>query len=136
MIKNCIFSQRRSQKKIVLISEIVFKLWIIEIFILASEVKFNLGGQSSFLSKVAYLTKGYCRKNLILISEIASELWMFEIFNLTSEVKFDLGGQSSWWSKVAYLDYELTCNFIYLKHFYFGVLIKVYTYNTKIKYIT
>ena len=71
-----------------------------EIFNLASEVKFDLGGQSSFGSKVVYLTKGLCRKEIVLISIIFSELWPFEIFNLASEVKFDLGGQSSFGSKL------------------------------------
>ena len=72
---------------------------MIEIFHLASVVKFDLGGQRSFGKKVAYLTKGFCRKEIVLISIIVSELWAFEIFNLASEVKFDLGGQSSFWSK-------------------------------------
>ena len=74
---------------------------IFEIFNLAFEVKFDLGGQSPFWSKISYLTKGLCRKEIVLISIIVFELWPFEIFNLASEVKFDLGGQSSFWSKVA-----------------------------------
>ena len=90
-----------------MISIIVSKLWPFEIFNLASEVKFDLGGQSSFKSKVAYLTKGLCRKEIVLISIIVSELWPLEIFNLASEVKFDLGGQSLFWSKDAPLIKEL-----------------------------
>ena len=41
--------------EIVLISIIVSELLPFEIFNLASEVKFDLGGQSSFWSKVVYL---------------------------------------------------------------------------------
>ena len=78
-------------------------------FILASEVKFDLGSQSSFRSKVLYLTKGLFREEIVLISIIFSELWPFEIFNLASEVKFDLGGQSSFRSKVVYLAILLPC---------------------------
>ena len=69
---------------------------------MASAVKFDLRGQSTFWSKIAYLTKGLCRKEIVLISIKVSELWPFEIFYLASEVKFDLGGQSSSKSKVAY----------------------------------
>ena len=50
-----------------------------EIFNLASEVKFDLGGQSSFGSKVVYLTKGLYTKEIVLISIKVSELWTFEI---------------------------------------------------------
>ena len=88
---------------------IAYELWEFEIFNLTSEVKFDLGGQSSFWSKVAHLTKEFCSKNFVLISMIAYELWEVEIFNLASEVKFDLGGQSSFWSKVAHFTSKLTC---------------------------
>ena len=82
----------------------VSKLWMFEIFNLASEVKFDLGGQSSFGPKVAYLTKGLCRKEIVLISIIVSELGSFEMFNLASEIKFDLGGQSSFTKKSCVFD--------------------------------
>ena len=82
---------------------------MIEIFHLASVVKFDLGGQRSFGKKVAYLTKGLCRKEIVSISIIVFKLWPFEIFNLASEVKFDLGGQSSFRSKVVYLAILLPC---------------------------
>ena len=35
---------------------------------LAYEVKFDLGGQSSFWSKVEYLTKGLCRKEIVYLA--------------------------------------------------------------------
>ena len=76
---------------------IASELCIFRISNLASEVKFDHVSQSSFWSKVAYLTKGLCRKEIVLISIIVSELWPFEIFNLT------LGGQSTFRSKKAYL---------------------------------
>ena len=60
---------------------------MIEIFHLASVVKFDLGGQRSFGKKVAYLTKGLYIKEIVLISIIVSELRTFEIFNLTLEVE-------------------------------------------------
>ena len=88
---------------------------------LASEVKFDNVGQSSFGSKVAYLTKGLCRKEIFLISIIFSKLWPFEIFNLASEVKFDLGGQSSFGSKVAYLTKELCRKEIVILSFQFDL---------------
>ena len=93
----------------VLISITACELWSFEIFNLAFEVKFDHVGQSSFGSKVAYLTKGLCRKEIVLISIIVSELWPFEIFNLASEVKYGLGGQSSFRSKVVYLAILLPC---------------------------
>ena len=77
------------------------KSWTFEIFNLVSEVKFDLGGQSSFWSKVAYLTKELCRTEIVLICIIVSKLWSFEIFNLTSEVKLELGGLSTFRSKIA-----------------------------------
>ena len=76
-------------------SHIALEILALEIFNLTSEVKFDLGDQSSFWSKVASLVEGFYRKILIWISIIALELWAFEIIHLTSEVKFDLGGQSS-----------------------------------------
>ena len=47
-----------------------------EIFNLASEVKFDLGGQSSFAKKVAYLTKGLCRKEIVKI-HVVKKMWAF-----------------------------------------------------------
>ena len=74
-------------KEIVLISNIASKLWTFEIFSLASEVKFDLGGQKSSRQKIVYLTKELCIKEIVLISNIISKLWTFEIFSLASEVK-------------------------------------------------
>ena len=48
------------RKEIVLISIVASELLRFDILNLASEVKFDLGGQSSSQSKVAYLTKGLC----------------------------------------------------------------------------
>ena len=70
-----------------------------EIFNLASEVKFDLGGQKSSRQKLAYLTKGIYIKEIVLISNIVCKLWTFEIFSLASEVIFDLGGQRSYFEK-------------------------------------
>ena len=71
------------------------ELWTFQIFNLASEVKFDLGGQKSSRQKIVYLTKGLCLQEIVLISNIISKLWTFEMFSLASEVKFDLGGQKS-----------------------------------------
>ena len=68
-----------------------FQLWTFEIFNLASEVKFDLGGQKSSELKVAYLTKRLCIEEVVLISIRVSDLWTYEIFSLASEVKFGLG---------------------------------------------
>ena len=65
-------------KTIVWISIIAFELWVSEIFKSTLEVKFDLGGQSSFGSKVASLNEGYCRKILVLIFILAFELEAFE----------------------------------------------------------
>ena len=81
-------------KNFVWIYIIASKQRMFEIFNLASEVNFDLGGQSLFWSKDAPLIKEFKSKNFVWISLIAIKLWMFEIFNLASEVNFDLGGQS------------------------------------------
>ena len=51
-----------AEKNLILISEIASELWKFEMFNLTSEVKFDLGGQSSFRSKVVHLAKGLCKK--------------------------------------------------------------------------
>ena len=86
---------QKESKKIFWICIKASELWTFQIFNLASEVKFDLGGQKSSRQKIVYLTKELCIKEIVLISNIISKLWTFEIFSLASEVKFDLGGQRS-----------------------------------------
>ena len=94
---------QKESKKIFWVCIKASELWTFQIFNLASEVKLDLGGQSSFWSKLVYWTKGLCKQKIVLISIIVPELWPFESVNLASEVKFDLRGQNSFRSKVAYL---------------------------------
>ena len=68
---------KRMQKKIFWICITASELWTFQIFNLASEVKFDLGGQKSSWQKIVYLIKGLCIKEIVLISNIISKLWTF-----------------------------------------------------------
>ena len=72
---------------------------------MASEVKFDLGGQRSIQQKDADMIYKVKRKSFILISKSILEL--NEVFILASAVKFDLGGQRSFQQKVGYLIKEV-----------------------------
>ena len=89
--RKCVFVKKNEKKFWICIT--ASELWTFQIFNLASEVKFDLGGQKSSRQKIVYLTKELCIKEIVFISNIISKLWTFEIVDLASEVKFDLGGQ-------------------------------------------
>ena len=53
------------RRSLILISKSILELQVFEVFNLASEVKFDLGGQRSFLEKVVHLIQEINRKNFI-----------------------------------------------------------------------
>ena len=84
---------------------------MLEIFHLASEAKFDLGGQKSFQEILGDIIKEVVRKRILWISVMVLELCEFKIFILASKVIFDLGGQRSFFSICVELAYRLVCYF-------------------------
>ena len=89
------------------ISVTILEIWEFKVFFLASEIKFDLGGQRSFQQKVADLIYKVERKRLISIFKSVLRLLVYKVVILALKVKFDLGGQRSFWKKVSHLIYEL-----------------------------
>ena len=67
-------------------SRMVYELQFFKDFVLASEVKVDLGGQRSLFEKVAQFNEKHCCKGLMKISRMVYELEAFKDF-------FDHGGQ-------------------------------------------
>ena len=83
------------------ISVTVLEIYEFEIYILASEAKFDLGGQKSFQEKLADFIKKEARKRIMQISVTVLEINELIIYILASEAKCDLGGQKSFQEKLA-----------------------------------
>ena len=97
--------KKHDQKSLVKKACVAFKLWKIRILVMTSEVKFDLGGQRSFATKINMWSKNISKKvwlkKLVLLQSYGSlkfKVWLLRSnltseVSLTSEVKFEVALQ-------------------------------------------